>query len=53
MYLGEFAKKPVREVSEMRPLIDQLAAARYGALEAPFLFIARSAAVTVAPAYKH
>src|SRR5689334_24767577 len=53
MCAGEFAQKPVREINEMRPLVDQLAATGCGASEAPFPFIARSAAMTVAPSYKH
>ena len=52
MTFSKFAEKPSREVNEMRALIDQVSAARHGTLEAPFLFIAQPAAVTVAPAYK-
>src|SRR5215469_3349892 len=50
--VSKFAEEPLRKVDQMRTLIDQLTAARDRALEPPFLFVARSATVAVAPADK-
>jgi hypothetical protein len=47
-YIGEFAEEPLREVDQMRTLVDQFAAARDRAFEPPFLFIAGPATASVA-----
>ena len=51
--LGEIAEKPARQIDQMRPLVDQLAAARLGRIGAPFAVVADPPAMAVARAQEH
>src|SRR5258707_15016436 len=51
--LGKTPKKPPRQIYQVRPLIDQLAAARLGRIGPPFAIIAHPPAMAVACAQKH
>src|SRR5688500_1568593 len=46
----EVAHEPARQIDEVRTLVDEFAAPGDRAVETPFLLIADTAAVTVAPA---
>src|SRR5579862_2539590 len=48
--LGDVTKEPSGQVDQVNALIEQLAAAGKGGIGAPFLFVAKSAAVAVARA---
>ena len=52
LHFGELAEQPLGEIDQMRALVDEFATPGDRALEAPLLLIARSAAVTISPAYE-